>query len=113
MMKIVSVELDERVVVTRRRLPLRALGPGRHLLWGFGLDDTLRVQVFSVLDAMTELSKELANVIPKDQYADVVVREHERGLLHVQGRCLRVLAPGHRIRDRGLGRRHRHRGERP
>ena len=155
MMKIVSVDLDERVVVTRRGLPLRPLGPGRHVLWGFGLDtrawsttplvfdmppelravlpadwfseitigvhergvlwrdgrpllflgpgthrywevdDTLRVQVFSVLDAMPELSKELANVIPKDQYADVVVREHERGLLHVQGRFLRVLAPGH------------------
>ena len=154
MMKIVSVDIDERVVVSRRGLPLRALGPGRHFLWGFGLsvrgwsvtplafdmppelrsvlpaewfseitigvseravlwrdgrptlffgpgvhrywvvDDTLRVQVFSVTEAMPELSKELAAVIPKDQYTDVTVREHERGLLNVQGRFVRVLAAG-------------------
>jgi len=155
MMKIVSVDLDERVVITRRGLPLRALGPGRHFLWGFGLgerawsttplvfdmppelravlpadwfseitigvhergvlwrdgrpvlflapgthrywevDETLRVQVFSVHDATPELSKELADIIPRDQYTDLVVREHERGLLHVQGRFVRVLGPGH------------------
>jgi regulator of protease activity HflC (stomatin/prohibitin superfamily) len=154
MMKFFVVNLDERVVVSRRGLPLRALGPGRHLLWGFGLsgrswstepllfdmppelrlvlpadwyteltittterailwrdgrpklflgpgvhryweiDDSLRVQVFSVLDPMPELSKELAAIIPKDAYTDVTVREHERGLLHVQGRFVRVLAPG-------------------
>jgi regulator of protease activity HflC (stomatin/prohibitin superfamily) len=157
MMKIVNVDLDERVVITRRGLPLRALGPGRHLVWGFGLetrtwpltplvfdmppelrtvlpadwfsevtigaqergvlwrdgrpilflgpgthrywevDDTIRVQVFSVLDPMPELTRELAAVVPKDQYTDVIVREHERGLLHVQGRFLRVLAPGHYV----------------
>ena len=157
MMKLVFVDLDERVVVSRRGLPLRALGPGRHFLWGFGLserawsttplvfdmppelrtvlpadwfsevtigvneravlwrdgrpvlflgpgahrywevDDTLRVQVFSVLDPMPVLTKELAAVIPKDQYTDVTVREHERGLLHVQGRFVRVLGPGHYV----------------
>jgi regulator of protease activity HflC (stomatin/prohibitin superfamily) len=149
------VNLDERVVVFRRGLPIRALGPGSHTIWGFGLrdrrwstdtlvfemppearavlppdwfseitlgpteravlwrdgkpkiflgpgihryweaDDTIRVQVFSVLDPMPELTRELAAVIPKDQYTDVTVREHERGLLHVQGRFVRLLAPGH------------------
>src|SRR3954463_16085194 len=39
MMKIVFVDLDERVVISRRGLPLRALGPGRHFLWGFGLSE--------------------------------------------------------------------------
>jgi regulator of protease activity HflC (stomatin/prohibitin superfamily) len=154
MMKQFVVDLDERVVVTRRGLPVRALGPGRTTLWGFSLDerrwstkalvfemapelravlppdwygeititpneravlwhdgrpklflgpgihrywevdDTVRVQVFSVHEAMPELTKELAAVIPKDAYTDVTVREHERGLLHVQGRFVRVLAPG-------------------
>ena len=155
MFKIIDISLDERVVISRRGLPLRALGPGRHFLWGFGLeartwsitplvfdmpaelrlvlpadwysevtigtheravlwsdgrprlflgpgthrywevDDTVRLQMFSVLDAMPELSKELANVIPRDQVVDVVVREHERGLLHISGRFVRVLEPGH------------------
>jgi len=154
MFKIFDVKLDERVIVTRRGLPVRALGPGRHTIWGFSLgerrwstdalvlempselramipaewfseitlgpherailwrdgapkiyfgpgthrywevDDTLRVQVFSVLDAMPELTKELAAVIPRDAYTDVTVNEHERGLLHVQGRFIRILTPG-------------------
>lgn len=154
MMKHFDVGLDERVIVTRRGLPVRSLGPGSHTLWGFSLgerrwstkalvfemppelravlpadayseitigpnergilwhdgspkiflgpgihrywevDDTLRVQIFSVLDAMPELTKELAAVIPRDAFTDVTVREHERGLLHVQGRFVRVLAPG-------------------
>jgi regulator of protease activity HflC (stomatin/prohibitin superfamily) len=154
MMKHFVVGIDERVVVTRRGLPVRALGPGRTTLWGFSLDerrwstqplvfemapelravlppdwygeitvspveravlwhdgrpkvflgpgihrywevdDTVRVQVFSVHEPMPELTKELAAVLPKDAYTDVTVREHERGLLHVQGRFVRVLAPG-------------------
>lgn len=154
MLKFLFVNLDERVVVFRRGLPLRALGPGSHTLWGFSLterrwstepllfemppearavlppewyseltvapheravlwrdgkpkiflgpgihrywevDDTIRVQVFSVQEPMPELTKELAAVIPKDAFTDVTVREHERGLLHVQGRFVRVLAPG-------------------
>jgi regulator of protease activity HflC (stomatin/prohibitin superfamily) len=154
MMKIITAKLDERVIVTRRGLPVRALGPGRHFIWGFGIDerrwstdtivfempveariflpadwftevtvgpheravlwkdgapklflgpgihrywevdDTVRVQIFSVQDAMPELTKELAAIIPRDAYADVTVREHERGLLHVQGRFVRTLAPG-------------------
>jgi len=154
MFKTFDVKIDERVIVTRRGLPVRALGPGRHTVWGFSLgerrwstdalvfemppelramlppdwyseitlgtsergilwrdgvpklyfgpgthrywevDDTLRVQVFSVLEAMPELTKELAVVIPRDAYTDVTVNEHERGLLHVQGRFIRVLTPG-------------------
>ena len=154
MLKTVDVKIDERVLILRRGLPLRALGPGAHWLWGFGLeerrwstdpivfdmpaelrlllpadwyseitvgtheravlwrdgrpivflgpgthrywelDDTIRVQVFSVHEAMPELTKELAKVIPADQYVNVVVREHERGLLHASGRFVRVLEPG-------------------
>lgn len=157
MLKTIDVEMDERVLITRRGLPLRALGPGSHWLWGFGLearrwstsplvfempaelrmlmpadwfseitvgtheravlwrdgrpvlflgpgthrywevDDTIRVQVFSVLDPMPELSKELAAVIPRDQFVDVVVREHERGLCHASGRFVRLLGPGHYV----------------
>lgn len=157
MMKFVVVDLDERTIVSRRGLPFRAFGPGRHLLWGFGLterrwktqplvfdmpaelrlllpdhwfsevtigtnergvlwhdgrpkvflppgvhrywevDDSLRLQVFSVLDPMPTLSTELAAVIPKDQYAEVTVREHERALLSASGRFVRVLDPGRHV----------------
>ena len=32
--KHIRVKLNERVVVFRNGLPLRALGPGRHIVWG-------------------------------------------------------------------------------
>lgn len=92
MMKKFHVDPDERVIVTRRGLPIRSLGPGIHRYWE--VDDTVRVQVFSVHEAMTELTKELAAAISKDAYTDVTVREHARDLLHAQGRFVSVLAPG-------------------
>ena len=62
----ITVGVHERGVLWRDGRPVLVLvlGPGTDR---YGkVDDTLRVQVFSVLDAMPELSKELANVIPKD-----------------------------------------------
>ncbi len=43
---------------------------------------------------MPELSAELAAVIPRTEYIDATLREHERGLLHVEGRLVRTLGPG-------------------
>lgn len=154
MFKTIHVPLDERAVVLRDGFPLRALGPGQHTLWGFGLaerrwsttplvfempselravlpeawyaeatlgaseravlwhdgrpkaflapgthrywqvDETVRLQVFSVHEEMPLLTAELAQVIPRDAYVDATVLEHERGLLYVQGRLVRTLGPG-------------------
>lgn len=154
MWKSFRVNLNERVVVFRDGLPLRALGPGRHTVWGFGLteqrwstdklvfdaapeiravmpaewlgeislgadqravvyrnekpvlflrpgthhyweaDDTVRVQLFSVKEAMPELTNELVAIVPRDEYVDVTVQEYERGLEYVNGRLVRTLGPG-------------------
>jgi regulator of protease activity HflC (stomatin/prohibitin superfamily) len=154
MFKIITVAIAERAIVFRHGLPFRALGPGRHVVWGFGLavrrwstdpivfdmpaeirtllpadafgevtiataeravlfhdgrpkkflgpgthrywelDDTVRVQLFSVHDAMPELSAELAAIIPRTEYVDAIIRAHERGLFYVQGRLVRTLEPG-------------------
>lgn len=154
MLNIVHVKLDERAVVLENGLPTRALGPGKHFVWGFGVtvsrwrleplvfealpeiravlpghwfeeisvgpgqraivyqdgkpraflrpgthrvwkvDDTLLVQVLAISEPMPVLTKELAAIVPRDEYADVTVREHERGLLYVQGKLVRTLAPG-------------------
>jgi hypothetical protein len=88
----VTLTANERGVLWHDGRPKVFLGPGIHRYWE--VDDTVRVQVFSVHDAMPELTKELAAIFPKDAFTDVTVREHERGLLHVQGRFVRVLAPG-------------------
>ena len=77
MMKIVSVELDERVVVTRRGLPLRALGPGRQLLWGFGLT----ARAWSTIPLVFDMPPELRSVLPTDWFSEITIGVHERGVL--------------------------------
>ena len=150
----IRVKLNERAVVFKDGLPLRALGPGRHVVWGTRLteqrwstdtlvfqalpevrailpaewyrevtlaprergvlyrdgrpqaylrpgthrywtvDPSVRLDVLSVEQPMPELSTELAAIVPRDEYVDVLVREYERGLEHVQGRLARTLGPG-------------------
>ena len=150
----IRVKLNERVVVFKHGLPLRALGPGRHWLWATGLteqrwstdqlifqalpevraalpgdwydeitlaprergilwkdgaprvflragthrwwkvDPSVRLEVLSVDAPIPELTTELVAVLPRDEYADVLVREYERGLEYVQGRMTRTLPPG-------------------
>jgi len=150
----IRVKLNERVVVFKHGLPLRALGPGRHVLWETNLteqrwstdqlvfqalpevrailpgdwfdevtlavrergvlwkdgqprvflrpgthrywkvDPSVRLEVLSVDAPLPELTNELVAVLPRDEYLDVTVREHERGLEYVQGRLVRTLEPG-------------------
>jgi regulator of protease activity HflC (stomatin/prohibitin superfamily) len=153
MLRTIPVKLDERAVVFKDGLPLRALGPGKHTVWGFDLRtqwwttgallfdapaevravipkdwylevtvkqneraivhqdgrprlflrpgvhrlwkvDPISVEVLSLDAPMPALTKELAAVIPRDEYVDVLVREHERGLFYAQGRLGRTLGPG-------------------
>jgi regulator of protease activity HflC (stomatin/prohibitin superfamily) len=150
----IRVKLNERAVVLKNGLPARALGPGRHGIWGFRVthlswstdaltfeappevrevlpsdwyeeitlgphergilfrdgrarmylrpgthrywtvDPSVRLQVLSVLEPIPEVTAELASVLPKGEYTDVLVREYERGLEYVQGRLARTLPPG-------------------
>jgi regulator of protease activity HflC (stomatin/prohibitin superfamily) len=154
MLSSIRVKLNQRVVLFKDGLPFRALGPGSHLVWGFGLteqrfetdkllfqalpevrailpkdwygeaslasheraivfqdgrpkaflrpgthrywkvDETVRLEVLDVRGAMPELGDELIAVIPRAEYTEATVREHERGLHYVQGRLARTLAPG-------------------
>ena len=150
----IRVKLNERVVVFKHGLPLRALGPGKHVLWETNLteqrwstdqlvfqalpevravlpddwfaevtltprergvlwkdgapriflrpgthrywkvDPSVRLETLSVDAPIPELTPELVAVLPRDEYLDVVVCEHERGLEYVQGRLARALPPG-------------------
>ncbi len=154
MFKILKVKLDERAVVFNHGLPLRALGPGRHVVWGnalteqrwstdalvfkalpevrallpndwyrevtigrrerallyrdgrpqvfmrpgvhrfWAVDPSVELVVMSVDAPMPELTDEAIALIPRTEYVDRTVQEHERGLEHVQGRLRRVLSPG-------------------
>jgi len=154
MFKTIDVNLNERVVLFKRGLPIRAYGPGSHFVWGFDLserrfttetlvfraspevravlpaewfgevtlgelergvlyqdgvpvqflrpgvhrywlaDASVRLVVLDVTEALPRLTEELERLIPKGEYVDVTVMEHERGLRFDQGRLVGVLAPG-------------------
>lgn len=88
----ITVSPAERAVVFQDRRPRAFLGPGTHRVWT--VDESVLVQLFPVSEPMPLLTKELAAVIPRDEYIDVLVQEHERGLLYVQGRQTSTLPPG-------------------
>lgn len=154
MFKTFHVRLNERAVVLQDGLPLSALPPGKHTVWGFGLsalfydtnallcdappevravipdawlrearldahqrgvlyrddkpvkflrpgthrfwtvDPSVRLDVLRVDEPVPELTDELVAIIPRDEIVDQIVNEHQRGLLYVQGKFVRVLDPG-------------------
>lgn len=88
----VKLGTRERAVIYRDGRPEKFLRPGTHRY--FTVDPTLDLQVYSVDGDMPDLTNELAAVIPRGEYAEIVVTEHEQGLLYVQGKLVRTLAPG-------------------
>ncbi len=87
-----SLATYERGVLFHDGRPKLFLRPGTHRFWK--IDDSVRLAIYSVRDAMPELDDELAAVIPRAEFVDATVREHERGLQYVQGRLARTLMPG-------------------
>ena len=88
----VSLTNRQRGVLVRDGRPAMFLRPGTHRFWT--VDPSVELQVFSVDEPMPALTNELAAVIPRGEYVNVVVQEHERGLETIEGRLTRVLAPG-------------------
>jgi hypothetical protein len=70
MLKTFRVELNERVVVLRDGIPIRALGPGRHRVWGTRLSD-LR---WNTDNLVFNARPEARAVLPAEWYAEVAFR---------------------------------------
>lgn len=88
----VSLNSRERGLLVRDGLPMEFLRPGMHRYWT--VDDSVELVVYSVDEAMPELTDELLVVIPTREYLLVMVQEDHRGLEAVQGKFTRVLTPG-------------------
>ena len=76
MMKSIDVKLNERVVVLRGGLPLRALGPGRHTVWGFSITD-LRWTT----DSLVFQAHPAVRAVLDGAYGEVTLASHERVIL--------------------------------
>ncbi len=88
--KTLRVKLNERVVLFKNSLPVRALGPGRHTLWGRGYSE----QRFKADELIFDAYPEVAAVLPSDWYAEVQVADHERAVLFAGGRPVKFLRSG-------------------
>jgi regulator of protease activity HflC (stomatin/prohibitin superfamily) len=88
----IDLGVRQRGVLYRDGRPAAFLRPGRHRFWT--VDPTVELRVFELDGAVPELTDELIAVIPDSALVVATVREHERGLVYVQGRFVRLLEPG-------------------
>ncbi|MDD9938776.1 MAG: slipin family protein [Myxococcales bacterium] len=88
--KNIRVKLNERVVIFRHGLPLRALAPGRHRIWGTRLTE----QRFDVSHLLLRALPEVRAVLPGDWFAEVTIADDARGVLYRDGAPVRFLRPG-------------------
>jgi len=88
----VKIGAKQRGVLFVEGHPWVFLRPGTHRYWT--VDPSVELRIYSVDEPMPEMTDELAEVIPKKEWVELVVTEHEKGLLYVKGRLERTLEPG-------------------
>jgi regulator of protease activity HflC (stomatin/prohibitin superfamily) len=94
MLRFVHVPLHERAVLLKNGVPVRALAPGRHLLFGFGW----AVARYDVRPVLFEAPPEVRAVLPPTWFTEVHLAMHERAIVRVDGRAFAWLTPGmHRL----------------
>ncbi len=90
MLRVFEVRLNERVVVLKDGVPVRALGPGRHRVWGTRLTD-LRWNTDEIL---FQSQPEARAVLPAEWFAEAHLSVLERGVLFKDGVPRAFLRPG-------------------
>ena len=84
------VVLAERAVLLRHGLPVRALAPGRHRVFGRGWTD-LRFKTDALVFGAPP---EIRSVFPQEWFAEVEIGARERAVLYRDGRPMLFLRPG-------------------
>ena len=90
MFRFIHVELDERVVVIRQGLPIRALAPGRHFVWGSQITE----QRFRTDELKFRALPEVRDRLPEPWFAEVALNSRQRGVLLRDGVPTVFLRPG-------------------
>jgi len=88
--KSIRVKLNERVVLFKDSIPVRALGPGRHRLFGSGFTE----QRFSLEELVFSALPEVIDMIPDAWFLTVVLSDSERGVICRDGRAVKFLKAG-------------------
>lgn len=90
MFQIIRVKLDERVVIFRDGLPVRALGPGRHLVWGSNISEE-RFQIDAI---QFRTAPEVRDQLPESWFSEVSLGSRQRAVLVRDGVPRIFLRPG-------------------
>lgn len=83
----------ERGVLSVDGRPSYYLDPGTHRYWTVGEPVTLTV--FDLTQPVPDLTTAMRQLIAYSGLVDIVVNQHQRGLLYTEGRFERELVPGH------------------
>ena len=90
MFKRIHVKLNERVVVFRHSIPVRALAPGRYTVWGTRLTE----QRWSTDQLLFTALPEVRAVLPVEWFEEVTLSTRQRGVLYRDGKPQAFLRPG-------------------
>ena len=89
MFNVISVRLNERVVVFKAGLPWRALAPGRHFFFG-----NITEQRFNTNELVFKALPEVRALVPADWFREVTLGPLERAVLFRDGTPVVFLRPG-------------------
>jgi regulator of protease activity HflC (stomatin/prohibitin superfamily) len=90
MFKIVSVKFNERVIVFENGVPVRALGPGRHWLWGRHFSE----QRWNTDELRLGARAGVRELLPRDWFTEALIGDEQRGVLFRDKRPVIFLRPG-------------------
>jgi regulator of protease activity HflC (stomatin/prohibitin superfamily) len=90
MFKVLQLKLNERAVIFKDSLPIRAYGPGRHIVWGRRITE----QRFDTSKLVFRALPEVRAVLPRDWFAEVTLGPLQRAILYRDGAPDVFMRPG-------------------
>lgn len=91
MFKTLTIQHNERAILFKNGTPVRALGPGKHRLWGTGYSEHRWNTTASLL---FDVQASLLMHVPSEWYREVAIADNERGVLFQDGKPLVYLRTG-------------------
>lgn len=85
----IDIPFHQRAVLVRHGKPERALGPGRHYVFG-----SVEVLRYSIEELLLDAPPEVRAVIPADWFVEFTLGPDERGVLYRDGAPKMFLRPG-------------------
>ncbi len=89
-MKTFIIPINQRAILLKHGVPVRALAPGKHSFWTSG-HDVLR---FERTELVFDAAPEVRAVLPATWFAEATVGPRQRGVLWKHGRPVKYLRPG-------------------